>query len=298
MQDNTIFASKIRPCSTSQKVTRIVSLWDMLQIDTKSFLAGLTFLGGALSEFKLFLQFHSTGHAMVPILSVENRDQVLFTLDRFRSNCALLGLNISESFAQSARAICFDALAGDDWSHPYNLQQVVIALEMLLNATVAEAASRKFYVLGGDVQEKHDDADALFGVEVVDRFPHAAFDISEAGKCMSFGLWTACVMHTMRVLETGLHALAIFHGVAVSDNWNKTLNDIEAELRGIRKTTDGSGAEQWAAEAGTHLRFIKNAWRNQAMHPHSKYDESDAKVIFVNARSFMQHLASRLPDAI
>ncbi len=70
---------------------------------------------------------------------------------------------------------------------------------------------------------------------------------------------------------------------------NKTLNEIEAKTREVGRRSQGAEAEQWAAEAATHLRFVKNAWRNQAMHPRHTYDEERAVTIFESARSFMQH---------
>jgi hypothetical protein len=74
------------------------------------------------------------------------------------------------------------------------------------------------------------------------------------------------------------------------------LNQIEVKTREVGKRTHGPVAEQWAAEAATHLRFIKNAWRNHAMHPRQVYDEERAVAIFENSRSFMQHLSENLTE--
>ena len=127
-----------------------------------------------------------------------------------------------------------------------------------------------------------------------DAFPSVAYDIAEAAKCRAFGRWTAMVMHLMRVLEAGLEALARHVGVEPTNNWNSTLGAIEVRLREVRGNIVGREEEQWAAESGVHLRFIKNAWRNHAMHPHERYDEERAVQIFDNARLFMQHLAQKL----
>lgn len=273
------------------KSKRIVSWWDMLQIDTRNFLSSLTLISSALGEYQILLTLTSQSQNLLPSQPVETRAIVLKALQTLQDECALHGLKTSETIAQSAFRACADALAGEYWFHPNNLRSVTTALESLIKVIVTEAEGRQFYVLDGTVSEQHDDADALFGAEVVDAFPHAAFDIAEAGKCLSFGLSTACVMHTMRVIECGLDALATHVGVPKSDNWNKTLNAVEAALRTVNKTADGADAAQLAAEAGTHLRFIKNAWRNQAMHSTSKYDKREAKAIFENARSFMAHMA-------
>jgi hypothetical protein len=98
------------------------------------------------------------------------------------------------------------------------------------------------------------------------------------------------------VLEIGLRALAANLQVSADGNWNTTLNQIESKAREVSKRTHGADAEQWMAEAGAHLRFVKNAWRNHAMHPTEKYDEARADAIFSSARSFMLHLAQRLAE--
>ncbi|QEE43600.1 hypothetical protein FVA81_02940 (plasmid) [Rhizobium sp. WL3] len=135
-----------------------------------------------------------------------------------------------------------------------------------------------------------------FGAEVEDVFPNVNYDVVEAGKCLALGRWTATVIHLMRVLEAGLEALARQVGVTPGENWNSVLNAIESKLREVRRKTDGPEQEQWAAEAGVHLRFIRNAWRNHAMHPLERYDSERASQIFEHTRSFMQHLASKLAN--
>lgn len=277
---------------------RIVSWWDMLQIDTTNFLSSLTLISSALGEYQILYGMASKLGNYRPTQPIETRALVIRGIADLQEECARHGLEMSEKFAVTAKNECSNALAGENWSHPHNLRTVTAALEQLIKVTVTEAESRQFYVLSSNIDEKHDDADTLFGADVVDAFPHAAFDISEAGKCLSFGLWTACVMHTMRVIESGIDFLALHVGVKKSENWNttlnaieKTLNAFEHALRDINKNTHGQDAAQSAAEAGTHLRFIKNAWRNQAMHQISKYDEREAKEVFENARSFMTHMA-------
>lgn len=171
---------------------------------------------------------------------------------------------------------------------------LLMALTGLVETVISEAQDRQFYVLERSISENYANPDHLFAPEVIDAFPNAAYDMQEAGKCLAFGLWTACVMHTMRVLEIGLNGLAGHVGVTPQANWNATLNDIEVALRQVRRSVDGAEAEHWAAEAGAHLRFIKNARRNQAMHPGWKADEAEARSVFSDARSFMRHLAKEI----
>ena len=60
----------------------------------------------------------------------------------------------------------------------------------------------------------------LFGKGVNDSFPHAIDDIEEAGKCLALGQGTACVLHTMRVLETGLKVMASGLNIPYAPSWD------------------------------------------------------------------------------
>jgi hypothetical protein len=95
----------------------------------------------------------------------------------------------------------------------------------------------------------------------------------------------------MRVLEAGLEALARQVGVTPGENWISVLNAIESKLREVRRKTEGPEQEQWAAEAGVHLRFIRNAWRNHAMHPLERHYRQRASVSNFRAYALV-HAAS------
>lgn len=130
------------------------------------------------------------------------------------------------------------------------LDDLIGGLEYLLRTFRDEIDARPLFAMSQASAELYDQSTPLFGERVEDAFPSAAQDVSEAGRCMAAGRWTAAVMHLMRALETPLALLAADVGVGVGANWNKSLNDMEAHLRAISKRSHGSDAEQWAAEAG------------------------------------------------
>ncbi len=269
---------------------RIVSFWDMLQIDTHALFAALTYVSGCIGEYKALVQLPD-GYQVDP--SPEQKAQLLTAIKNLELACDHHGFATTGRLAAEAYEQCFDILAPQVPLSRHRMQMMIPLLQGISSTFVAEAQSRKFFAMEASADQYHKSADDLFGAEVVDAFPDAAFDIEEAGKCQAFGLWTASVMHTMRVLEIGLQALADHVGVAHGENWNGTLNQIEKKLREVRKKVDGPEEEQWAAETGTQLRFIKNAWRNHAMHPLATFDEARAKTIFENARLLLIHLAKR-----
>ncbi len=177
-------------------------------------------------------------------------------------------------------------------------QQSIIAQGGYLTRSLTDALEGELF-LAMDARSSclYASDDPLFGFAVLEAFPSASFDIGEAGKCRALGRWTASVMHLMRVLEVGLCCLAIFAGVNPHANWNMILDQIESSLKKIGKKSHSPEEEQFAAEAATHFRSIKNAWRNHAMHARVNYDEERTIEIYDSVRSFMRHLATRLKEA-
>jgi hypothetical protein len=162
----------------------------------------------------------------------------------------------------------------------------------LYNRMRDDLESELFVMISHSNKRYYEQTEPLFGEAVNVAFPTASLEIADAGKCRAFGRWTACVMHLMRALETPMNALAKRYDVKPGQNWNTALNEIDAALKSVTKSTVGPDAEQWASEASAHLRLIKNAWRNHAQHGNARYDEEQAVAIWGNVDSFMRTLAS------
>jgi hypothetical protein len=73
---------------------------------------------------------------------------------------------------------------------------------------------------------------------------------------------------------------------------------MEKEIRSRTKETHGEDwkniDEPFFSEAATHFRFLKNGWRNHAMHARVKYTEEEADEIYRSVRALMRHLSERL----
>jgi hypothetical protein len=177
-----------------------------------------------------------------------------------------------------------------------SLDDLIGSLEYLLRTFRDEIDARPLFVMSPTNADLYDQPQPLFGTEVDNAFPSSAEDIAEAGKSMAVQRWTGAVMHLMRALEPPLKALAAYVGIVSGENWNKSLNDVETKLRSTSKRAFGEAEEQWAAEAASHFRAIKNAWRNRAMHGRDFYDEERATEIYEAVRALMRHLAERLSE--
>lgn len=267
----------------------------MIRIDVHHLLASLTYLAGA--------------HKHLVILRrqvIEKGDLGIFEMQRFveMRECARRLAAIAEALDMPVGGASASRLSQNlDKVAPFHaaltpdrLTLVADEIAILTSAFHDEMEARLLLAFPAS-SARYFSTDPLFGELVEDAFPDVAYDVAEAGKCRALGRWTATVMHLMRVLESGLDALAKHLDIPSGENWNSVLGAIEGKLREVRRKVDGREEEQWAAEAGVHLRFIKNAWRNHAMHPLERYDEERAAQIFENTRSFMQHLAGKLTMA-
>ncbi len=176
------------------------------------------------------------------------------------------------------------------------LTELIASLEYLLKTFRDELEARPMFVLQPGSALLLDQTDPPFGIAVLEAFPSSEVDVGEAARCLAMRRHTACVMHLMRALEVPLQALAQRCGLAPNANWNTLLNQIEVQIRQRREDRDPV-AEQWMAEAATQFRFIKNAWRNHAMHARAGYDDVQAREIYNSVGAFLRQLANHLHEA-
>jgi HEPN domain-containing protein len=128
-----------------------------------------------------------------------------------------------------------------------------------------------------------------FGSEVAATFPEVSYDIEEATKCLGLGRTTATVFHLMRSMECAVQLLAGQLGISnIEREWGKLLADMKTKVEAMPK---GSDRDAWS-ENMTLLYHVKQAWRNDVMHPRATYTEEQAKEIHDAVRSFMRNLAA------
>jgi len=263
----------------------------MRKLDTNKLLKPMSFVGGAISEWRLVQQLE--GHMVPQVISMDTRVGFLKSIEMLKEAGQELSMHTSVNVITMGWDNAFELMAVNRPLSAHELQRLVSFGEQVTTAFVAEAGSISLIGLKAGHAQFHEPAAPLFGEKVDDAFPSAAQEIADAGSCRAAGLWTACVMHLMRGLEPALSALAGSMGITPDQNWNSALNQIEAKLRDIRKSSSGEEAEQWASEAVLQLRAVKNAWRNHAMHGRVRYSEDEAVRIFDSVKYLMQTLASR-----
>lgn len=264
------------------------------KIDTDVLLKPMSFLGTAIGEWRLLQQLE--GQMVPQVIDFDVRVGFMKSADMLKEAAAAWGMPTAGRVIEQGWD---DALATISLRRPlsaHELRGLTTYADKVLSVFVAEAANVSLLTLSATHADFLDPKAPLFGQQVQDAFPSAGPDIADAGRSRALGLWTACVMHLMRALEPALSALAASPKVEAGQNWNTALNQIDAELRNIRKSTHAAAEEQWASEAVLQFRAIKNAWRNQAMHGAGRYGEDDAVRIYESVKFLMQTLAARLSE--
>jgi hypothetical protein len=188
-----------------------------------------------------------------------------------------------------------EALATESW-------QAAVIQALLTEIThdlLAELSEPMFLHVNAARRDLYVQREPPFGVEVETRFEDSGKDIAAAARCFAMDVWTACVFHSMRVLEHGLRAMAERFEVSFTvDSWHKVIKGIED---GINELRNRSGLTDWDrleityySEAAAQFRYFKDAWRNHVAHARMFYDERDADRVFSHVRDFMQQLATPL----
>jgi hypothetical protein len=71
-----------------------------------------------------------------------------------------------------------------------------------------------FLAVPAERRELFEQQQPVFGEEFSRQFPELVSDASAAARCLAVDEWTAAVFHLMRVLEGGIHDVALTLGIA------------------------------------------------------------------------------------
>lgn len=169
----------------------------------------------------------------------------------------------------------------------YSLRGLAMLIEEELKGTIVlqiPLGRSKYY---GEKQ--------LFGSVVSEKFPSVSDDLEEAANCMAVARYTAAVFHVMRVLEVGLQSLAskLSISLAKDRNWQDILNDVKGAINKLPcSTRDEKDFHAKCSAAHAHLQCVKDAWRNNVMHPRAfSYSEQQAIDVIENSRALMVKIA-------
>ncbi len=168
-----------------------------------------------------------------------------------------------------------------------NAERLAHCLDSIRINFLVQMNSKLVLVFGSSFADFVRSDDPPFGKSVEDAFPKVSGEISEAAKCLAFNRPTATVFHLMRAMELAVEALANGLGKSVTGKtWGVMLSDMDNAIQAMPK---GETKNAWSS-VRSHLYHVKQAWRNDTMHPKTTYTEEEAKAVFFAVRSFMIEL--------
>lgn len=137
---------------------------------------------------------------------------------------------------------------------------------------------------------------SILNSQVEAAFPDAIFDLHEAADCIGFSRYTAAVFHLMRAMESAITKVGLkLNATVIGSNgknlpWGILISNIGAKISAMEA---GNEKEGWQS---THamLYSVKEAWRNDTMHPKQTYTEEEAVEVFDAVKSFMRRLAGQV----
>ena len=149
--------------------------------------------------------------------------------------------------------------------------------------------------------ERHWFEQCPLDVKVSKKFPKAATEIHESGRCLSLDRWAASVFHSMRALEYGLRAFASALSIRhATRDWGQIIDLIEkriASLKVLRKGTKKAKLQHFCSEAAKEFGYFKNAWRNHVMHVKQEtYDREEAKRVYDHVADFIERISVELSE--
>ncbi|WP_425407022.1 hypothetical protein [Hwanghaeella sp.] len=118
----------------------------------------------------------------------------------------------------------------------------------------------------------------------------AIFEIQSAGRCLAFGLPTACGYHILRATEC---VLEDYYGI-VSGEPGSSLSSWNEYAKALDKLSEGDDKEAPSKRVIRCIRQIKDLDRNPIMHPRDVLEEVDAQILFMVATSAISEMAKCL----
>lgn len=217
----------------------------------------------------------------------ERKDMFRLSFVHARTQCKELSLQLSAIYLDN----CVEVFKKD-----ISNEEVSTRIDIALDRITDEIGLRLFVHIPSHRSEYYADS-PQFGDEVATRFAKSTEDIQEAGKCLALGRSTACVFHLMRVTEAAVQYLGKKFNVSLvgQKNWANILDEVDKAVKALPiKTSSQKRKRNRYAESSAHLRMVKDAWRNDVMHPKETYTDEEAERVFRNVKDFMVYLATKL----
>lgn len=183
-------------------------------------------------------------------------------------------------------------------------QRMAYHIEALYSTMLAEMSSILFKAIPRE-RVSYCDEKWLVSTPIAEKFPVSLKELQRAGACYALGEPTACVFHSMRAIEKGLHVLAKEVGSSFPDkpieykDWGTIIPNIESKITTLQKSTKTVKEIEdlkFFSEAAIQFMYFKDAWRNHVAHSRENYSDKEAFSILGHCQEFLSSLCPRLKE--
>jgi hypothetical protein len=199
----------------------------------------------------------------------------------------------------NTKAGCQRTIDGMYYLKPENLGHTCVELRHRLND---ELKGRTFFQLNQNQVGLFNNT-VIASEQFKANFPKGNGELIEAGNCLAFDRYTACVCHLMRALEFGLIALESSLDIIRPEKgpertWGKTLGRIQTKFveKEKNQTPDWMKNETFYRQVFAVITAIKGPYRDLTFHVESVYDAAGAKSVFKLTVEALRHIATELKE--
>lgn len=276
------------PASPWIDLSKLISLWEMLALYARIFLAAVEELQNI--RYVLMSIYGEEGSASG--LKEMHATRLQTGLDYLSKWCAVVDLEATKHLA--------DELLGDV-QVGMNADELDAKIDSIQSIARNELEKKKFLYVSEELARYYDNI-SICGSAVAEKFQKALPDIVEAGNCYALGRPTACVFHLMRVIPYGMAVLAkklkVKYGAPIETlDWGSIITPIDKAVRLLQQQTRSkkrAADQKYYSEVVSHLYFCKDAWRNHVSHGRDPYDMPKAKSVMDHVGLVMSLLSEKM----
>jgi hypothetical protein len=218
----------------------------------------------------------------------ERVDWISSQLDQLEPELTKLNLPVSRKMILSIRALCQTA------KPQLSFTSLMTSRIAELRARIEdEIETRYLFAVSADSARYLDRSKSILSTEIEATFPESIFDLHEAADCIGLSRFTASVFHLMRAMEIAIARVGGHLGATVVNAdgkglpWGVLVANIKAR---VDQMPAGSEKDEWQTISAMFYA-VKEAWRNNTMHPKQTYTEEEAIEVFDAVRTFLRRLS-------
>jgi hypothetical protein len=264
------------------------------RLDLQNLTASMSFIGGCLKMMEINRTLILKGQVAYQTIDTDDFARILNAAQLIGATGRQLKLPSTTAAAGRAERVLQDGFRSHDHYGAEALGRLIGPMGQLLTSFVDEVGERMIVSLDPARGNPFAIEEAPLGRHVARAFPSIQEDLSEAAACRAFERPTACVFHLMRAMEAAVQVLAAHHGIeGTTREWGKLLSDMARAIEALPK---GKVRDAWS-ENHSLLYHVKQAWRNDVMHPKRSYTPAEADRVHDAVASYLGQLAELLATA-